>query len=166
MTDESEPYRPTANEPEQDWPSAYLALFNRRLDDERVALMESEVARPFGGSLRKWEMTKAVRYCAQHAPNGGRTFAPNGEELIRAIKALRYKHSQARFAQQQDGHMCQMGYGYERAEVWMRLLKEAISQDERWNIICRPFDTKHCQQREKFCRDNGLEYEKYELVNA
>ena len=48
MSEDSEQYRPTEREPDQDWPEAYLGLIGRRLDDDAVKLIEGEVVRVFG----------------------------------------------------------------------------------------------------------------------
>lgn len=160
MSEDSEQYRPPEREPDQEWPEAYLGLFGRRLDDDAVKLIEGEVVRVFGSSLKKWEMTKAVRECSMTAPQGGRKYAPNGEELIRAIKHLRGRWAKKHSAGYET-HPCQMGYGEEPFEQWSRALRESDSEVERWNIICRPYSIQHCSQRKKFCRDNGLSFAEY-----
>jgi len=162
MSEESEQYRPQS-EPTQEWPVVYLGLFGRRLDDEEVGGIESEVNNVFRGSLKKWEIAKAVRHLAMTAGSNPRKYPPTGEDIIRQIKANRYE-----FAKDRDhapdmlrDHACQMGYGLERVDEWTAMLRRTSDPDERWNIICRPVHVENCQQREKYCRDNGLEYERY-----
>lgn len=151
----------TYQEQAQDWPAAFLSLFGKRLDEDEVSGIEAEANNVFRGSLKGWEMTKAVRRCAMDAPSGGRKYPPSGEEIIRAIKANRRDYMQAKGGAAMGAHPCAMGYGMEGFEHWSRALRNA-DEVERWNIICRPFDAKHCAEREKFCRENGLRFHRFD----
>lgn len=165
MTEESESYgarQTPANEPDQDWGAAYYGLFGKRLDDEERNAIETVIETVFRGSLRSWEMTKAVRYLAMAAGTNPRRYPPSGEEIIRQIKANRYAHADKQAREGNHDHPCQMGYGTETVEKWQRLLRDCDDGEERWNIICRPTDAAHCAERERFCKLNSLRFKKYD----
>lgn len=177
MSEESESYR-TRYEPQRDepWPTVYFGLFGRKLDDEEVAAIESVIKHAVR-DLRPWETTKAVRRCAKDSPQNARKFAPTGEEIIRAIYALRREYRAKQGQQTVNGygpHICPPPYpsfdpetGTHRSarlvqpQDWQDQLRNARDPVERWNIICEPIAKEQALQREMFCVDNGLHFERY-----
>jgi len=168
---------------DEKWTAVYFGLFGKLLQPDEAEAVEAVIGHVFHAAPpRPWEIGKALYRLSKDAPPGNvRKYAPNGEDIIKAIFANRREY-QARKANPTtaDGygpHLCPPPYPsfdpvtathatsrLVPAQDWQDALRLATTPAERWNLIQLPHAKEHREQRERFCQDKGLAYERYETA--
>jgi hypothetical protein len=179
MSEESEQYRVPEKRDER-WMPIYFGLFGKKLTLDEAIAIEAVLDEVF--HQRKpppWEIIKALKRIGRDLPPGTeRKYAPNGEQIIKAIYANRREYAAKQAAPSVNGyspHQCPPAYPSFDAvagthmvsvlitpQAWQDELRFATTPAERFNLITKPYAKEHVEQRKRFCQDNALAYEIYE----